>query len=144
MAVWDAGADGVLTLPDGRRVRGTGVRRPRVAGLEPEFGLYLLARDPGPTDWPHQWVRWRDFRLPDSTADAGDALREAHARAASERVEVACGGGIGRTGTALAALAVLSGLDPREAVGWVRRHYHRRAVETPWQRRWVTRAAYRG
>jgi protein-tyrosine phosphatase len=64
-------------------------------------------------------------------------LREAHERAASERVEVACGGGIGRTGTALAVLAVLSGVPAGEAVEWVRRHHHRRAVETPWQRRWV-------
>jgi protein-tyrosine phosphatase len=50
---------------------------------------------------------------------------------------VACGGGIGRTGTALAALAVLDGLTPREALRWVRAGYHRRAVETPWQRRWL-------
>ena len=64
-------------------------------------------------------------------------LREAHHLAATERVEIACGGGIGRTGTALALLAVLSGLDAGEAIDWVRRTYHRRAVETPWQRRWI-------
>ncbi|HSR27883.1 MAG TPA: protein phosphatase, partial [Actinomycetes bacterium] len=65
-------------------------------------------------------------------------LGEAHRRAlAGERVEVACRGGVGRTGTALAALAVLDGLHPRQAVAWVRGHYHRRAVETPWQRRWL-------
>ena len=46
-------------------------------------------------------------------------------------------GGVGRTGTALAALAVLDGLDPGRAVAWVRAHYHPRAVETPWQRRWL-------
>ena len=40
-------------------------------------------------------------------------------RAAGERVEVACRGGVGRTGTALAALAVLDGLAParRRGVG---------------------------
>jgi protein-tyrosine phosphatase len=54
-------------------------------------------------------------------------------------VEVACRGGVGRTGTALAALAVLDGLSPGEAVRWVRREYHPRAVETPWQRWWLRR-----
>jgi len=36
-------------------------------------------------------------------------------------------------------LAVLSGVPSADAVAWVRDHYHPRAVETPWQRRWVTR-----
>ena len=72
--------------------------------------------------------------------DALDALREVHSRAqAGERVEVACGGGVGRTGTALAALAVLDGMNPADAVHWVRSTYHRRAVETPWQRWWLRR-----
>lgn len=44
-----------------------------------------------------------------------------------------------RTGTALALLAVLDGVPPGEAVGYVRRRYARHAVETPWQRRFVTR-----
>jgi protein-tyrosine phosphatase len=99
--------------------------------------VYLLARDPGPFAWEHRWVVWPDFRTPASTTDAVSALREAHERAATERVEVACGGGVGRTGTALAAIAVLAGVPGPEAVAWVRRHYNRRAVETPWQRRWV-------
>jgi hypothetical protein len=50
-----------------------------------------------------------------------------------------CRGGVGRTGTALAALAVLDGLSPSEAVGWVRQRYHPMAVETPWQRWWLRR-----
>jgi protein-tyrosine phosphatase len=83
-------------------------------------------------------VRWPDFWVPTDRADALDALHEAHTRALSgERVEVACHGGIGRTGTALAALAVLDGLPPKQAVSWVRASYHPRAVETPWQRRWL-------
>jgi len=52
-------------------------------------------------------------------------------------VEIACRGGRGRTGTALAALAILDGMPAREAVDWVRGTYHHRAVETPWQRRWL-------
>ena len=37
----------------------------------------------------------------------------------------------------MAVLAVLSGVAPEDAVDWVRAHYEPRAVETPWQRRWV-------
>jgi hypothetical protein len=44
---------------------------------------------------------------------------------------------VGRTGTALAALAVLDGLPSADAVRWVRDRYSPRAVETPWQRRWL-------
>lgn len=135
-ATWDA-APGVVELPGGRRIRGRGMRRPCPPGPDPQFGVYLLGRDPGRFPWEHRWVRWPDFRTPSSTPDALAALREALERAASERVEVACGGGVGRTGTALAALAVLAGIPAPEAVAWVRERYARRAVETPWQRRWV-------
>jgi protein-tyrosine phosphatase len=54
-------------------------------------------------------------------------------------VEIACGGGRGRTGTALACLAVLDGLPASDAVAYVREHYDRRAIETPWERRYVNR-----
>ena len=133
---WADGA-GVVELPGGRRLRGRGLRHPLPAGERPAFGVYLLGRDPGPFDWEHRWVRWPDFRTPASTPDALVALREAYERSAAQRVEIACGGGVGRTGTALAAVAVLAGVPPAEAVAWVRRHYNARAVETPWQRRWV-------
>jgi protein-tyrosine phosphatase len=135
---WTDGV-GVVELPCGRRVRGRGLRHPLPDGPEPEFGVYLVGRDPGPFNWDHRWVRWPDFRTPASADDAVDALTEAYRRAASERVEIACGGGVGRTGTAVAVLAVIAGVPRAEAVGWVRRHYNRRAVETPWQRRWVGR-----
>ena len=136
MTQWADGA-GIVTFPDGRRVRGRGLRPPLPGGDRPEFGVYLLSRDRGPFDWEHRWVRWPDFRTPASAPDAIGALRDAYDRCATQRVEVACGGGVGRTGTALAAMAVLAGIPPAEAVAWVRREYNRRAVETPWQRRWV-------
>jgi protein-tyrosine phosphatase len=136
VSTWDLDP-GVVELPDGRRLRGRGLRQPAPAGPAPHFGVYLLGHDPGPFDWEHRWVRWPDFRTPASTPDALAALQDAYERSAGERVEIACGGGVGRTGTALAAVAVLAGMPPAEAVAWVRRHYNRRAVETPWQRRWV-------
>ena len=134
---WPDGA-GVVELPDGRRVRGRGMRRPLPPGPRPTYGVYLAGRAPAPVAWEHTWVRWPDFRGPSDPSAALDALRVAFERAADERVEVACGGGVGRTGTALAAIAVLAGVPPHDAVDWVRARYHRRAVETPWQRRWVS------
>jgi protein-tyrosine phosphatase len=51
--------------------------------------------------------------------------------------EIGCLGGHGRTGTALACLAVLTGTPPDEAVGWVRQQYCDNAVETDAQRTFV-------
>jgi protein-tyrosine phosphatase len=136
MVPWVDGK-GVVELPDGRRIRGRGLRHALPDGQQPQFGLYLLARDPGLFEWEHRWVRWRDFRTPTCARDAIAALDEAHERAVTERVEVACGGGVGRTGTALAGIAVLAGVPADEAVAWVRQRYDKHAVETPWQRRWV-------
>jgi len=84
-------------------------------------------------------VRWPDFGLPSDRAAARESLREAWERSATERVEVACLGGRGRTGTALACIAVLDGVPSREAVAYTREQYSPRAVETFWQRRYVTR-----
>lgn len=140
---WDTTAAGVLRLPSGRLARGRALRAPLPAGPLPEFGVYLLARPPAPAEWDEQWVAWRDFLLPADPGALHDALYEAWLRAGRQRVEVACAGGRGRTGTALACLAILDGVSPDEAVDFVRRHYHPRAVETPWQRRFVTRFAPR-
>ncbi|MHB1930261.1 MAG: protein-tyrosine phosphatase family protein [Acidimicrobiales bacterium] len=136
---WDASAHGVLRLPSGRLVRGRGLRQPSPDGPSPEFGLYLLGDMLPPLAWDARWVRWPDFRLPVDRHDAQDALREAWHRAEAERVEIACGGGRGRTGTALACIAVLDGVSPRQAVTFIRECYDPRAVETPWQRRYVRR-----
>ncbi|MCX4880677.1 protein phosphatase [Streptomyces sp. NBC_00847] len=137
---WQPTDRGVLRLPSGRLVRGRGLRRPLEPGAPtPSYALYLLGRQPPPVDWEFRWIRWPDFRLPADRADARAALAEAWERAPGERVEIACGGGRGRTGTALACLAVLDGVPAGEAVDFVRRHYDRHAVETPWQRRYVRR-----
>lgn len=108
-------------------------------GHPPRFGVYVLGSPPPEFGWESRWVRWTDFWLPADPAYAKSVLNEALRRADGERVEIACFGGVGRTGTALACLAVLDGVPPKEAVAYVREHYHRHAVETPWQRRFVTR-----
>jgi hypothetical protein len=138
---WDPAAPGVVRLPSGRLLRGRALRRPVPAGPEPQWALHLLGRTPPAVPWPSRWLRWPDLRLPADAADARDALEELWRRSASQRVEVACGGGQGRTGTALACVAVLDGVPADEAVRWVRDQYSRRAAETPWQRRYVTRWA---
>jgi protein-tyrosine phosphatase len=136
---WDPTAPGVLRLPSGRLVRGRGLRRPLPQGAEPTFALYLLGSRPAPVAWEHRWLRWPDFWLPSDRVATAAALREAWARAEDGRVEVACGGGKGRTGTALACLAVIDGVPNDQAVAYVRQHYSVQAVETPWQRRYVAR-----
>lgn len=138
---WQPDADGVLTLPSGRRIRGRGLRRGLPAGPAPTFAVYLLGTAPPEVPWESRWLRWPDFWLPREPQLTRRVLREAWQRAASDRVEIACGGGRGRTGTALACVAVLDGVPPRQAVAYVRRHYHPGAVETPWQRRYVARFA---
>jgi hypothetical protein len=134
---WSPGALGIMRFPSGVLVRGRGLRHPLPPGPTPSFAVYLLGRQPPATGWDARWLRWPDFRLPRDREEARSVFREALTRAADERVEIACGGGRGRTGTALACMAVLDGVPAEQAVTLVRRKYHRRAVETPWQRRFV-------
>lgn len=136
---WEPSAPGVLRLPSGRLLRGRGLRRPTPDGPSPTFALYLLGSEAPAVRWESRWVRWQDFRLPRDHRDAAAALREAWLRGDRDRVEIACTGGRGRTGTALACIAVLDGVPAREAVAYVRERYDRHAVETPWQHRYVTR-----
>ncbi|WP_433349717.1 protein-tyrosine phosphatase family protein [Micromonospora sp. CA-111912] len=138
-AGWQPNAAGVMRLPSGRLVRGRGLRHPLPDGPEPQFGVYLVGSPPKPVTWESRWVRWRDFWLPADRPEFVGVLREVLDRAGTQRVELACGGGFGRTGTALSCLAVLDGVPPAEAVAYVREHYLHRAVETPWQRRFVAR-----
>ncbi|HEX5119241.1 MAG TPA: protein-tyrosine phosphatase family protein [Pseudonocardiaceae bacterium] len=128
---------GILTLPSGRLIRGRGLGRPTPPGPDPDFGLYLLGHEPPDFAWETRWLRWPDFRLPLDTDDARAAFQEAWRRAESEQVEVACMGGQGRTGTALACIAILDGIPAGEAVRYVRENYSPKAVETPWQKKFV-------
>ncbi|GGN55853.1 protein-tyrosine-phosphatase [Streptomyces albiflavescens] len=142
---WDPHGTGVLRLPSGRLVRGRALRRPLPADAPaPTYAVYLLGKQPPEAPWETHWLRWPDFRLPTDRDEARRLLTEAWKRTPTHRVEIACGGGHGRTGTALACLAVLDGVPPEEAVAFVRRHYDRHAVETPWQRRYVRRFTAEG
>jgi hypothetical protein len=120
--LWNPAAAGVLRLPSGRLVRGRGIGRAFAAGspaspdTPPEFGVYLLGSDPPEVPWESRWLCWPDFGLPADRAQAARTLAEAWRRSEHERVEVACAGGRGRTGTALACLAVLDGVPGHQVV----------------------------
>ncbi len=102
----------------------------------PDFGLYLDERWRPP--WPHDHLDWPDYGVPDDKALVVDVLESLlHRARTGERVEIGCYGGHGRTGTALAVLAILCGEAPDEAVGWVRTTYCERAVETEDQEAFV-------
>ncbi len=135
--LWDPAAPGVLRLPSGVLVRGRALSRPLPEGPLPHLGIYLLGRQPPEVPWESSWLRWPDFGLPDDDDDMRLSLAQAWRRAGDERVEVACAGGHGRTGTALACLAILDGVSACEAVSFVREHYDRHAVETAAQCRYV-------
>jgi hypothetical protein len=140
-ATWEHGP-GVVQLADGRTVRARGLAEDPPPDPPPEVGLYLLARQPPPTVWDQRWLPWRNFWLPRDRAEAVAALRDTFERSANQRVEVACKNGTGRTGTALACLAVLAGTPAPDAVAYVRYRYDDRAVRAPWQRwfvRWFAR-----
>lgn len=137
MTAWTEGETGVLKLPSGRLIRGRGLRDPMPSGHPPVFGVYLLGSRPPEFGWETRWIPWPDFRLPKDPAYGKSVLIEAWRRSEGDRVEIACMGGRGRTGTALACIAVFDGVPAEQAVAFVRAGYHPRAVETPWQRRFV-------
>lgn len=134
---WPEGP-GIVVMPNGARIRGRGLHSP-TRFEDPDYGVYLLGRRPTGINWPHDWIRWPDWWLPTDRAAAVDTLLAALERAERERIEVACKAGRGRTGTALAVMAIGAGVASEDAVTWVRRNYNPRAVETPWQRGWISR-----
>jgi hypothetical protein len=126
----------IVTFPDGSRVRGSSLSERRVDDDERSFGLYLDAR--WQPSWPADLIEWPDFGLPVDAESAARKIEDAFVRARrGELVEVGCLGGIGRTGTVLACMAVLAGIPSAEAVAWVRNAYRPEAVEIAEQEEWV-------
>lgn len=128
----------VVTFPDGTTILAASFLGPDPYARDdpPTYGLYLDERWAPP--WPHAHVPWPDFGLPPDAEALRASLRDVLDRARrGERVEVACVGGHGRTGTALACLATLTGVPASDAVAWVRGQYCDGAVETEDQRAFV-------
>jgi protein-tyrosine phosphatase len=135
-----------VTLPDGTMVLARGrldlvdSARPR----NPDFALYLDGRweDDSQVTWLHRLIDWPDMGLPVDEPDLFAAISDLYGRARDgDLVEVACYGGVGRTGTVLGCLTILAGGPPEEAVAWVREQYHPLAVETVEQQQLIARFA---
>jgi hypothetical protein len=128
----------LVVLPDGTRLTAVSFDpvAPYARVRNPDYGLYLDPRWQPP--WEHGYVDWPDFGVPADSDAVVTALTTVLERARSgQRVEVGCVGGHGRTGTALACLAVLTGHPASDAVAWVRSNYCASAVETPGQEAFV-------
>jgi hypothetical protein len=129
----------VVALPDGTEVVAVSFDSldPYRRDHPPDYGLYFDQRWQPP--WPHEHIDWPDYGMPDDPTPAVGSLRSLLARGrAGQRVEMGCLGGHGRTGTALACLAVLTGHPPGDAIAWVRMNYCADAVETPAQEAFVS------
>jgi hypothetical protein len=121
----------VVAMPDGTELTAVSfdTRDPYARERAPDFGLYLDPRWDPP--WPHDHLDWPDFGVPGDRAPVVSALSSLRERArGGERVELGCLGGHGRTGTALACVAILCGLPRDDGVGWVRANYCTDAVES--------------
>lgn len=126
----------IVRFPDGTRVAAAPLCARAEDNPSRDFGLYLDARW-APT-WDAELIDWPDFGLPGDPGRAATQIEDAFGRAKTgERVEIGCVGGLGRTGTVLACMAILAGVPAVEAVRWVRTHYDPRAVETADQEAWV-------
>lgn len=126
----------IVRFPDGTIVAASSLAARVEVDESRDFGLYM---DPAwAPAWDHELIDWPDFGLPADPIGAAAEIVSAFNRAkAGEHVEVGCVGGLGRTGTVLACMAILSGVPADEAVMWVRTHYDPRAVETSEQEAWM-------
>lgn len=125
-----------VRFPDGTIVRASGLPSRDENRNWREFGLYL--DDRWAPDWPAVVLDWPDFGIPASREEAEREIKSAFELARNgKRVEVGCAGGIGRTGTVVACMAVLAGVPAREAISWTRKNYVASALEEPEQEEWV-------
>lgn len=125
-----------VRFPDDTLVRASGLAARDSDDGWRAYGLYCDARWQ-PT-WPATTIDWPDFGLPAEPQMAATQIVAAFRRARQgEHAEVGCLGGIGRTGTVLACMAVIAGVPGTDAVTWIREHYRPEAVETAGQADWV-------
>jgi hypothetical protein len=125
-----------IQFPDGTVVRALSLPERRETDDWRECGLYMDKR------WAPAWdadlIEWEDFGVPRHADVAAAQIRNAFERANSgQHLEIGCAGGLGRTGTVLACMAILAGVPEDEAIVWVRRNYRAEAVETLEQERWI-------
>ena len=150
--VWEANLEDVLSdptvsqdarghavtvrFPDGTEITASPLAARQEALEGRDYGLYM---DPAwAPSWEADLIHWPDFGIPTDPPTAAKQIVTAFERAqAGEGVEIGCIGGIGRTGTVLACMAILGGISASDAVEWVRANYKPDAVETDEQEGWV-------
>ena len=125
-----------VCFPDGTCITASPLSARREDAPDRDFGLYM---DPAwAPSWNAELIDWPDFGLPADEDTAAGQIMAAFTRAKNgEQVEIGCIGGLGRTGTVLACMAILAGVPADQAVQWVRANYDLRAVETLEQTEWV-------
>lgn len=107
---------------------------------KPDYGFYLDSV--WKPDTIAIYTHWQDFGLPTlPIPEFVRLLKFVESLAKDHTMEVGCIGGHGRTGTALASLAVIAGLTPNEAIENVRTLYCEKAIETDRQE-WVVEAVF--
>lgn len=95
----------------------------------PVYSLYLDPRWQPPRD--HDHLDWPDFGVPTDISQVTASLRSLlKPTGEGQLVEMGCIGWHGRTGSALACLAILTDHPQEQAVAWVRANYCVHAVET--------------
>lgn len=120
-----------VCLPDGTEIIAVSYDEndPYRRDRSPDFGLYLDRRWVPP--WSHAHLEWPDLGLPVEPETIVPGLHDLlHRARRGQCVEIGCLGAHGRTGTALAWLAILTGEPSESAVSWVRANYCPLAVET--------------
>ena len=132
---------GALILPlDGALIRITG--GPFDAMPEGARGLCLEARA-ARVDEAEWQLDVPDFGLPDEAGLRAilAQMLEAMRATPDDAFHIGCKAGRGRTGTAMACLAILAGTAEGDPVAWLRAAYHPEAIETPAQENFVRRFA---
>jgi len=126
----------VVCFPDATCITASPLPARKEGNPDRDCGLYMDASW-APT-WDAELIDWPDFGLPADEARAAEQIVSAFERAKNgERLEIGCIGGLGRTGTVLACMTILSGVPADQAVNWVRTNYNPSAVETVEQEAWV-------
>lgn len=133
MSTWNM-SEGVVELPSGRRIRGRSWSDP-VCEIADVSAILTTAdpdvfagRDAQGIAENVVYISWPDGRIPRRPQQAIEQLKDLLKSADDKRIEVTSGSGMGRTGTALAIMAVLEGMEPSKAIDFLHEAYSDDAV----------------
>jgi len=97
------------------RATGAGARAEVCAACRAPASVRAVPAGQTASPWESRWLRWPGWWFPADPGDARQALGDVWRWAESERAEVACSGGQGRTGTAQASTKTPSSSGPPPA-----------------------------